>query len=758
MISRILTVARRELASYFDQATAYILLVIFLGINFFFFFRDAYLMGEASLRAMFGLLPWLLLFFVPAVSMRALAEEQRSGTLELVLGFLLVALLGTVGIAVGFSWGGDLQWGVIVSQYVGSIFLLATLVAVGLWASSTTRNQVTAFILGVAITFALYAIGLQMVVLGLPGPIARVATRLGVLVHFGNVARGVIDLRDVLYFVSVTAAFLALTYFSLMKERLSHRGVAYRRLTIGTAGLVAVAVMVSLLGGRIQGRLDLTPGKIYTLSGPTRAILDGLDDLVTIKLFASSELPPEFVPTRRDVEDVIGDYDTQGGANVRVVRLSPDEDEDARTEAATLGIQRIQFNVFGEEELQVRQGYLGIAIQYAGETETIPVVQQTNDLEYRMTSALRLLTSEGLPSVGFLRGHGEQDPLADLRIASSQLEGQYNVQAVGLDSASTAIPDSIDVVVVANPLQPMSPSDGAALEAYLDDGGSLLLIASGVAVDQRSRFAGPASHPEIDELLGRYGLKLSNELVFDLRSRANIQLRGDGGFMYQVPYPLWPMVIPASSHLVVQGISSVITTWPSGIDVSQADTVRVIPLLGTTELGGSLTVPASINPTQDWSNLADRFLPQLVAVALVPGPAGGRGGPPLVQDGARQPADRDPSETREGRMVLITSPDIVTDEFLPANPEALLFFQNAVDWLAQDEALIAIRSKDRSPPRLLFPSALYRDGTKYGNMIGVPLLFVLLGIVRSARRRGAQRRAYGESSDGDREDDGETGV
>jgi ABC-2 type transport system permease protein len=79
MMQRILTVARRELASYFDHATAYILLVIFLGINFFFFFRDAYLMGEASLRPMFGLLPWLLLFFIPAVSMRALAEEQRSG-------------------------------------------------------------------------------------------------------------------------------------------------------------------------------------------------------------------------------------------------------------------------------------------------------------------------------------------------------------------------------------------------------------------------------------------------------------------------------------------------------------------------------------------------------------------------------------------------------------------------------------------------------------------------------------------------------
>jgi ABC-2 type transport system permease protein len=741
MMQRILTVARRELASYFDHATAYILLVIFLGINFFFFFRDAYLMGEASLRPMFGLLPWLLLFFIPAVSMRSLAEEQRSGTLELVLAqpvsvlefllgkflgvlsFLAVALFGTIGIAVGFTWGADLQWGVIFSQYLGSLFLVATLVAVGLWASSTTRNQVTAFILGVAMTFLLYAVGLQSVVLGLPGALAQVATRIGVLVHFSNVSRGVIDLRDVLYFISVTAAFLALTYFSLMRERLSQRGVAYRRLRLGTLGLVALAIMVSLLGGRIRGRLDLTPGKIYTLSGPTRDILDGLDDLVTIKLFISSELPPEFVPTSRDLEDLIRDFDSQGGDDVRVIRLSPDDDQDAATEAATLGIQRIQFNVFGEEELQVRQGYLGVAIQYAGETEAIPVVQQTRDLEYRMASALRALTRERLPVVGFLRGHGEQELLSNLRIVESQLREDYALQTIGLDSATASIPDTLDVVVIANPALPMSSTDADALEAYVARGGSLFLIASGARVDQQTRIATPIARPAIDRLLRPYGIGLSQNLVFDLRSRANIQLRNESGGTYALPYPLWPMTIPASGHMIVRGVSTIIATWAGGIDVSQADTTRVIPLLGTSEAGGWLPLPAMINPDQDWTTLADNILPQLVAAALVPDEAGG-----------------------DGRIVLVTSPELVLDDFLPGNPEALLFFQNAVDWLAQDEALISIRAKDRSPPRLLFPSAIHRDATKYGNMIGIPLLFVLLGVIRSGRRRGAQRRSYDEQA------------
>jgi len=739
MMHRIVTVARRELASYFDHATAYILLVIFLGINFFFFFRDAYLVGEASLRPMFGLLPWLLLFFVPAVSMRALAEEQRSGTLELVLaqpvsvlefllgkflgvlGFLSVALLGTVGIAVGFTFAADLQWGVIVSQYIGSLLLIATLVAVGLWASSTTRNQVTAFILGVAVTFLLYAVGLQTVVLGLPGALAQAATRLGVLVHFSNVSRGVIDLRDVLYFLSVTAAFLALTYFSLMRERLSRGGAAYGRLRWGTLGLVALAIMVSLVGGRIRGRLDLTPGKVYTLSGATRDILDGLDDLVTIKLFISSELPPEFLPISRDLEDLIRDFDSQGGDNVRVIRLFPDDDDDAQTEATTLGIQRIQFNVFGEEELQVRQGYLGVAIQYAGESEAIPVVQQTRDLEYRVASALRSLTSERQPGVGFLSGHGEQSLLSNLRIVESQLQEDYALQTISLDSASVSIPDTLDVVVIANPAQPMSAAESEALQAYVQNGGSLLLIVSGVRADQASRIAGAVARPGIDRLLLPYGISLSDRLVIDLRSRANIPMRDGSGGVYAIPYPLWPMTIPASDHMVVRGVSSVIATWAGGINVNQVDTLRVIPLLGTTESGGTLGVPVSIVPDQDWTSLVGDLVPQLVAAALIPGQG-----------------------DTDGRMVLVTSPELVLDDFLPGNPEAMLFFQNAIDWLAQDEALISIRAKDRSPPRLLFPSSIHRDATKYGNMIGIPLLFVVLGIMRSGRRRSARRRFYGE--------------
>ncbi|MFQ5689165.1 MAG: Gldg family protein [Gemmatimonadota bacterium] len=754
MIGRVLTIARRELRSYFDHATAYILLVVFLATNFFFFFRAVFVAGEGSLRAMFGLMPWLLLFFVPAVTMRALAEEKRSGTLELVLsqpigelefligkflgvmGFLTVALGGTLGALVGLSVGADVQLGVAAAQYVGTLLLMSGLVGIGLWTSSLTRNQVTAFILGVALIFVFYALGLEVVLLGLPPTLARISGLLGILGHFVNIGRGVLDLRDVLYFVSLTAAFLALAYFSLLRDRLSRERPAYRRLVTGTAGLVGIAVLVSLLGGQIRGRLDLTPGKAYTLSRATRSILGGLNDLVSLKFVWSKELPPQFASVKRDVEDMLRDYVAAGRSNVRLDRLTPEGENEDRQEAQRLGIPPIQFNVLGEEEFQVKQGYLGLAIEYAGESKTIPVIQRTEDLEYRLTSAIRSLTRDGKPTAGFLMGHGERGPSTGLRNISNALRDEYGVTSIMLDSARTQIPDSVDVLVVAGPVEPLRERDEAALKAYLAHGGSVLLLLPGTRLDQRSRMALPIDHPVLDSLLAPYGVKVAGGLAFDLKAPSRVSLPSSGGLSYVVPYPVWPLLRPASNHAVAEDLGPVMAPWPSPIDITAADSGSVVPLLTTTEYGGRLMGPTNIDATRNWGSLGTDLSRQITAVALLPRPAESDG---AESDGAESDGGK-PVGTA-GRIVLVGDADFISDDFLQNNVNNLRFFMNAIDWLAQDEALISIRSKNRTPPRLLFSSAFVRDGVKYGNLIGVPLLFVLAGILRLARRRSLYRKS-----------------
>ncbi|MFV1986548.1 MAG: Gldg family protein [Gemmatimonadota bacterium] len=738
MIGRIGTIVRRELRSYFDQATAYILLVVFLSVNFFFFFQSAYELGEATLRPMLGLLPWLLLFFVPAVCMRALAEERHEGTLELVLAqpisvsefligkflgvlsFLAIAMLATIGVPIGLSLGADIAIGVVFAQYVGSIFLIAAMVSIGLWASSMTRNQVTAFILGITIAFTLYMIGLEVVILSLPPALSVVAARLGILGHFQNVARGVIDLRDVLYFAAVTAAFLSLTYFSLMRERLSREREAYARLRLGVLGLVGFAIFSALAGGQLRGRLDLTPGRLYTLSAPTRDLVAGLGDLVTIKFFRSEQLPPAYAPLRRDIEDVLRDFDSSGGANVNLVQLGPDRDPEALEEAQTLGIPAAQFNVIGDQERTTREGYLGIAIQYAGETEVIPLVQQTSNLEYRLASMIRSLTAAHRPVVALLEGHGELGGSNNMTFGAGRLREEYTVQRLALDTTMTAIPDSIDVIVAAGPISPFSSQEGQLLGRFMDDGGSLLLMLSGVQVDERSRAAAPGFYPVLDSLLSTYGMGVLPAIAFDMTSNEAIPLQTAGGYILR-QYPLFPIARPVVEHPIVQGGSPVNMRWVSPLYLEGADSTRVTPLLVTTEYGGRFGAGASIDPGLDWESIInpEDLAPQVLAAAYQ-----GDGGT---------------------RIVLIGTRAIIEDATIQGSQggvAGLIFFQNAVDWLAQDESLISIRSKDRSPPQLLFQSAFARDMAKWGNLAGVPLLFVLFGIWRLTRRRAAQRRVF----------------
>src|SRR5690606_19870489 len=162
---------------------------------------------------------------------------------------------------------------------------------VGVWSSSISRNQITAFIVAAAVLFLLILLGLDPLLVGLPPALGGYAASLSIISHFGNIARGVIDLRDVVYFLTLAAVFLFFAYHALMARKLAPQGQAIRRLRLGVGLLTLSAIVVNLFGRHIGGRLDLTPGKSYTLSRATRDILAGLPDIVTLKFYASREVP-----------------------------------------------------------------------------------------------------------------------------------------------------------------------------------------------------------------------------------------------------------------------------------------------------------------------------------------------------------------------------------------------------------------------------------------------------------------------------------
>ena len=754
------TIARRELRALFDHPTGYILLVVFVALNNFLFFRQVFLTGVSTLRPMLDLLPWLFLFFVPAVTMRALAEDLRAGTLEVVLSqpvtelellagkyvgqllFIWIALALTLAIPMGLSLGSDLQTGVAFAQYVGTCLLAAGFAGVGLWASSLGQNQITAFIVGVAVMFLLVFVGLDALIVGLPVALSTIAASLGVLSHFENIARGVIDLRDAVYFVTLAAVFLVLAYGVLMGRKLSPKSDALKRMRLGTVILVAILVVVNLFGRHIGGRLDLTPGNVYTLSRATKDVLAGLPDMLTVRLFVSRELPPEIALLKRDIDDLLGDFRSSGRGKVRVIERDPAEDSEAASEARALGIMPVQFNVVGQSELRVQEGYLGIALQYADESESIPLIRRTDDLEYRLASYVRTLTRETEPVIGLVEHAGMTVPGqpqqgAALGAIRSELEEMYQVRSLSLES-DPLVPGEISALVLAGSPYTIADSVAGKVRDYLQQGGSALVMASGMQLspEMQQPFAQPT--PVVwNRVLEPYGVSIEADMVFDLLANERVSIPATFGRIF-VSYPFWLRGLSTKMTTVNQEIESLFLPWTSQVDTSGAIAGTITPLLVTSNAAGVEQGQAYIDPRrQEFPQ--DSLAMRLVAVMVNPAQAAdGAGG----GEGEEGDVSADSAERARGRLIVVGNGEFASDQWVQNAPQNVTFVLNAVDWLAEDEGLIAIRSKDRTPPPLVFESALTRDFVKYGNIIGLPVLIVVAAVVRLLRRRQSTQRVY----------------
>ena len=230
-MKQVVQIFKKEFYAYFLSPIAYIVSSIFLVVTGWFFFSTFFLYGMASMRNFFSMMPIIFTFVAPAVTMRLFSEELNVGSYELlltmpvsirqvVLGkflagtvFMTMMLLPTISYPLTISFLGDLDWGPVVGGYIGAFLLAGSFCAVGLFASSLTRNQIIAFIIGLAICFGLTM--LNKILFFMPETLLGVLSYLGVDMHFANISKGIIDTRDLLYFLSVVFIGLYATHLSI---------------------------------------------------------------------------------------------------------------------------------------------------------------------------------------------------------------------------------------------------------------------------------------------------------------------------------------------------------------------------------------------------------------------------------------------------------------------------------------------------------------------------------------------------------------
>jgi ABC-2 type transport system permease protein len=225
-IKIIWTLFKKELMSYFNSPIAYIFIGVFLIAGNWLFFQSFFIYQQATMREYFSLLPWIFLFLSPAVTMRLWSEEKKSGTIEFLLTmpvttwqavlakffgalvFMTIALALTLTIPFSIMSLGHMDIGPMIGSYLGAIFLAGAYLSLGLFMSSLTRNQIIAFVLGLVVCFAAFIVGSSFVLVAAPSFIAPLLSFIGLGTHFDSIARGVIDTKDIVYYLSFIFLFL----------------------------------------------------------------------------------------------------------------------------------------------------------------------------------------------------------------------------------------------------------------------------------------------------------------------------------------------------------------------------------------------------------------------------------------------------------------------------------------------------------------------------------------------------------------------
>ncbi len=239
-MSTYLIIAKREVSSFFDSLTAYVLITVFLGLSGFFtwlYGSDVFFVGQASLQSFFSVAYWSLFFFIPALTMRSIAEEKKSGTIEMILSkpvsdfqlvmgkfianfeLILIALLFTIPYYISVSLLGPVDHGAVICGYLGMLLMSAALIGVGIFSSALTNNQIVAFLLSLFI--GLFFIVIFDVLSGSSaGWFAQFFSYLSISTHYESMARGVIDTRDIIYFLSLAGLSIFLATMVLSKRKI----------------------------------------------------------------------------------------------------------------------------------------------------------------------------------------------------------------------------------------------------------------------------------------------------------------------------------------------------------------------------------------------------------------------------------------------------------------------------------------------------------------------------------------------------------
>ncbi len=797
------TIFRRELASYFNSAIAYIFVIVFVVFSSGIFMMQFFEIGLAEMRQFFSMMPYTLNIFIPALSMRLWSEDKRGNTYELLLTFpmkphqlvlgkflasltfYIFTLASTFTIPLMLHSLGHLDMGSVVGGYLGAFFLGALFLALGIFISGFCKDQIVAFILGVLVTFGIYFAGTDMTATfldgWLPGLGTFVKNNFGVASRISGFSKGIIDLKDIAYFVISIGVFLFLNGLSLEGR---YRPKAKIVFTTAVFILLTSSVLTQwLIHDMALGRFDVTEGKIYTVSESSIKILKQLKVPLQAKLYIS---PSENMPTtlktmERELLDKLEELKvaSQGKFVYKVIHLEavPDEKDPMRQTLQAQGVVPFQVESVQKDEVGVKLIYSTLTLEYKEKpAEIIPriVPSMIQDIEYQLLSRAYKLMLDEKPLIAVFAPAKEEEISSEVASALGQ-ENQakknysdefkttstllrnngYTVERIGL-TKEDSIPDKTTILLLMNP-GALNDRQRFEINRYLRQGGTVVAAAQGFEYSFTRQPTGVEAMPKkldlgINALIEKWGIKVNEDILLDENSEMISVSSGQriGPFALEMPVKLPNQIVVEEDTInhsapITGRIPSIAYLWGSALDLTQ-DTIKQQNLKVTTLFTSSAkswTLPFNgSNLTSENTSQRPAESKGLFPLAvLVEGSFSNASGsdkapawPAAEGKEAGAPEEVKVDSPKPGRLLLIGCSQIF-GETLIQSPGNINLFANIVDGYSLGEDLVNIRSKTSIPREIKHVSSAEKLWYKFFTVGLVPLCLFAASLIRIFLRK-----------------------
>lgn len=746
-----LAILKKEINSFFASPIGYLVIAIFLLLNglFLWVFKGDFNIldyGFTDLSSFFLLAPWILVFLIPAVTMRSFSDEKKQGTLELlltkpishtniVLGkyfgafvLILIALLPTLlYVYTVYQLGnpvGNLDIGSTLGSYFGLLFLVASYTAIGLFCSTLSDNQIVAFISAVFLCFLFY-IGFE----GISDVTSNLfIEQLGMSYHFKSMSRGVLDTQNILYFLSVTIFFIALTIRGIKTKPFSKKELL--PLLILPIGLL----VVNILSASFHKRFDLTEDNRYTLSEASKQIIDKIESPIIIDVFLKGDdFPSEFKRLQRETKQLLEEFSAEN-SNINFKFINPLEDEATRErniqQLTQRGLTPMQLSVQESGKSSQAIIFPWALASYNDVTITIPLVKNkigasqqdlvsnsVQHLEYAFADGFSKLTTPKKKKIAVLKGNSQ---LEDKYIADfiKKINEYYFIAPFTLDSVSNNAQKTLkdlnafDLIISAKPTEAFTENEKLVLDQFTMNGGKSLWLIDNVTIEKDSLYNTSGSNIAIQRDLNlndfffKYGVRINPVMVSTLYSAPITLAIGEGSDsqFQNLRWPYSPLASSNSKHPIVNNLNLVKFDFANQIDTLKNNIDKTI-LLESAPLTKLEGTPREISldvVTLEQNPKSFNKGNQTLVVLL-------EGEFTSVYNNRIKPfkLQKEKNKSVATKMIVIADGDVIKNDVIKNAPQELgfdrwagqtygnkEFLLNAVNYLLDDNGLINIRSKE----------------------------------------------------------------